>query len=807
MEKRYESSFNDSVQPVSIKETEFIIEQMKTCVCKIHLGSKKGTGFFIKIPFRNQSMNVLMTNHHVLSANEIIDGKIITISFNNEEIIKNIKIDSNRKRYTNEKLDITIIEILGKDNINNYLTLDQQIKDRINLGKDDISINTNYISNMYANQSIYLLNYIINNNISEEIFVSYGLLDKIDIIEIQHKCNTGKGSSGSPILLLKTKTVIGIHYGGSSSFNLGLFLLYPLTEFQNISNNFTVIKLNLGNNSSLAVSDFNNNLINQKVDKIYNDTKNYFFNERNVKNILNNKFNQRKIYHCFLVDEKWVDKWKKYSNYEYIKTHYFESNINDEKMIKQVIHQNLVNNNLNYDEINDIEKYIIKDINQLKLPENKNKSYFLLDVNFLRAFPIRLKITSIPFYLSYQNIQIYSQNILIISSQTNINKIKNIIIKNEYHSECLKHLIKFVYLKLELKKPTDKPKKNLSEAYIINSKVINKLKKEYDFYNLILGLRKIIVFDDITYLNFDENYHKISEYINENLINYIDLIKKIEKQKNIRFTEDEISLKPKYLGNKIELKYFDGFELIDIKFATFLKQKFNIITMPLVIFGKINNMLLAIIEQQPQNIFEIVSLDYENNLIVEYLIEIVKNNLFKDKISLNNFIYNVFLKDEIKYLYNKVNPISLENNNFVFNLYSIDAFKSNLIQNAKIEFNNLYNYKNGHFNDESSISSYNIPLLPRPTENNFIITFETTYQAKIDIQIKGDTMIKDLIKLFFERIKRPDLYGDKSIKFIYNGNAWPHDSKELVKSYIKKKFENYIVIIDDNDEKLVNDLN
>ena len=251
---------------------------MKTCVCKIHLGSKKGTGFFIKIPFRNQSMNVLMTNHHVLSENEIQDGKIITLSFNNETIIKNIKIDSNRKRYTNEKLDITIIEILGNDNINNFLTLDQQIKDRINLGKDDISINTNYISNMYANQSIYILNYIINNNISEEIFVSFGFLDKIDRIEIQHKCNTGKGSSGSPILLLKTKTVIGIHYGGSSSFNLGLFLLYPLTEFQNISNNFTVIKHNLGNNSSLAVSDFNNNLINQKVDKIYNDTKNYYFN-------------------------------------------------------------------------------------------------------------------------------------------------------------------------------------------------------------------------------------------------------------------------------------------------------------------------------------------------------------------------------------------------------------------------------------------------------------------------------------------------------------------------------------------------
>ena len=155
MSKRYETSFKGSIKPVSIRETELIIEQMKTCVCKIHLGSKKGSGFFIKIPFRNQSMNVLMTNHHVLNENEISDGKIITISLNNETVIKNIKIDFNRKRYTNEKLDVTIIELLEKDNINNYLTLDQEIKNRISVGKDDSSINTNYISNMYGEESIY----------------------------------------------------------------------------------------------------------------------------------------------------------------------------------------------------------------------------------------------------------------------------------------------------------------------------------------------------------------------------------------------------------------------------------------------------------------------------------------------------------------------------------------------------------------------------------------------------------------------------------------------------------------------------
>ena len=75
MERRFESFLKGSIKPVSIKETQFILEQMKTCVCKIHLGSKKGTGFFIKIPFQNQSLKVLMTNNHVIGEEELSDGK------------------------------------------------------------------------------------------------------------------------------------------------------------------------------------------------------------------------------------------------------------------------------------------------------------------------------------------------------------------------------------------------------------------------------------------------------------------------------------------------------------------------------------------------------------------------------------------------------------------------------------------------------------------------------------------------------------------------------------------------------------
>ena len=772
MEKIYECSFNDSIKPISIRETEFIIEQMKTCVCKIHLGPKKGTGFFIKIPFRNQSMKVLMTNNHVLSENDILDGKIITITLNNELILKNIKMDSNRKRYTNEILDITIIEILGKDDINNYLTLDQQIKNRINLGKDDNSINTNFISNIYSNQSIYLLNYI-NNNTFEEIFISYGLLNKIDRKEIQHKCYTGKGSSGSPILLLQTKTVIGIHFGGTKLFNLGLFLLYPLLEFQNINNNMTVIKSNVCDDNALAIFDYNN-IINKKVNKIYNDIKNYLFNERNIINILNNQFSQKQIYQSFLVDEKWVDKWKKYSNYEYIKKHYLEKNINDEKMIKNIINQNLVNNNLNYDELNDIEKYIIKDINQIKLPENMNKSYFLLNVNFLREFPIKFKITSIPFYLSYQRIQITSQNIPIISFQTNNNKIKNIINNNDYNSEFLKYLIKYVFFKKEFNIPTKLFKKNLTEAYIINSKAINKLKKAYDLNNLLLILDKNQILKGITLLNCDENYSKILRYINKYQINYINSIKKIEVEGTIKFTDDELSLKPKYLNNQINLKYFDGFDIIDIKLSTFLRYKFNYTTMFLVKFVEINNMFLLIIENEPYNYYQIIAFNSDSILSLKYLIEIVKNNLLKDNISLNNYIYNVLLKEGIEPLFYKGNPISLENNKIVFNLYDFSG-------------------ENTYYDDTSSISNIHSGI---QRKNLVTILFKTTSKRDIYIEVDENKNIEELIKLFFKKINKPELFGKDSIVFIYKACILDPCSKDSIKS-LEINSENKIIIVDD----------
>jgi len=226
MEINPEIFFEKSPKPVSFENTEKILSQMKNCICKIHKNNgKKGTGFFCKIPYTNKSklLTVLITNFHVLNENDLKNNNIIKYTLKDDKQIRKIKIDNNkRKIYTSKKLDITFIEIKqNEDNINEFLEIDESI---INQTKE-------FIEATYKNKSIYLLHYPQG----EDIAVSYGILDKINNEEINHFCNTSKGSSGSPILSLDNFKVIGIHCGSSKdeneNCNKGIFIKYPIKEF------------------------------------------------------------------------------------------------------------------------------------------------------------------------------------------------------------------------------------------------------------------------------------------------------------------------------------------------------------------------------------------------------------------------------------------------------------------------------------------------------------------------------------------------------------------------------------------------
>ena len=107
--------------PVTMDGINKILQQMKNCICKIYTKEGGvGTGFFCKINYKNSLYPLLITNNHIIDEKYIKEKKVIKISLNDDNEFKDI-LFYNRKTYTSEKYDITIIELKQKDNINSFL--------------------------------------------------------------------------------------------------------------------------------------------------------------------------------------------------------------------------------------------------------------------------------------------------------------------------------------------------------------------------------------------------------------------------------------------------------------------------------------------------------------------------------------------------------------------------------------------------------------------------------------------------------------------------------------------------------------
>ena len=261
MEGQKEINLNGYPKLIPYECTEKILEQMRKNICKITIGEGQGqgTGFFCKIPFPdiNNMIPVFITNNHVLNEDLLYkkNGKI-SIYIKEEKKIRNFELND-RMIYTSQKYDITIMEIKDVDGIKNYLELDDKIINDI--------INNNNEMMDYIGKTIYIIQYP-----DHELSVSYGILNNIledKKYDFNHKCTTGKGSSGSAILNLDKK-VIGVHkeYDGKYN-NKGTFLNYPIKEFiLKFSNKANIVpsnntnSVNEKNNSDLA----NNNKSNKQ---------------------------------------------------------------------------------------------------------------------------------------------------------------------------------------------------------------------------------------------------------------------------------------------------------------------------------------------------------------------------------------------------------------------------------------------------------------------------------------------------------------------------------------------------------------
>ena len=101
----------------------------QNAICKIIINEEKyGSGFFCKIPYtenKNILLPALITNNHVLSKNIIESEDSIKIMIEKE--IKNISLKIERKKWTNEEMDFTVVEITDYDNIDDFFYLDDNI--------------------------------------------------------------------------------------------------------------------------------------------------------------------------------------------------------------------------------------------------------------------------------------------------------------------------------------------------------------------------------------------------------------------------------------------------------------------------------------------------------------------------------------------------------------------------------------------------------------------------------------------------------------------------------------------------------
>ena len=242
MEIEKEKIIDNYPLPITIEGTKIILNQLINCICKIENRNGSGTGFFCSI---NEKVKALITNNHVINENIINENKTIRVTLNDDKDFKIINLE-NKKIYTSEKYDVTIIEIHPeKENITQFLELDKEI---LEFSRD-------------RSQSVYILQYPRINIFRQKAAVSYGIIKNLEEeFNLIHYCCTEYGSSGSLIINLLNNKLVGIHKENfkSKNYNRGTLLKNPINEY--LKNYFNIENINQNN---LLLSEEENN-INQK---------------------------------------------------------------------------------------------------------------------------------------------------------------------------------------------------------------------------------------------------------------------------------------------------------------------------------------------------------------------------------------------------------------------------------------------------------------------------------------------------------------------------------------------------------------
>ena len=406
-----------------------------------------------------------------------------------------------------------------------------------------------------------------------------------------------------------------------------------------IDKEYIIIEFN--NKEKLYFKHKNNNIIDEEA---YNcDKNNIQSNFEEIKNIYSDIIQYNKIETEFIEEKKkkkkqsfeyykkerylisksWIDKWKKYTNYNEIKKK-FNSNKNSEKQICNNLIYHLEKNNLQY-----------KDIENLEILDFKTKDDFdsalekdiliLIDDGFIKSFKTKNNnLKKIKFSLFDNQIYIINDN---KNEEIKYNIYKNMILsKEKYNLLYLENMIKFFYFQKEINEQIKSPQAisnytfNINNIYIINKKIMNKYKDYFEFDILCKLLKEKINDNSITYKNLDNNVSTIFSILDKE--DYLKRIKNKDILTYIQLKKEDYDFHVKLQNEKSQkfISYINDFDIIDKDINLFLSENQNGKCIPgnyLAGDGKI----LLFFNENNNNFYEIGYFDSNNNFIIEYLIQ------------------------------------------------------------------------------------------------------------------------------------------------------------------------------------------
>ena len=202
-------------------------------ICEINSkNGLSGIGFFCKIPFpkNDNKINVLITSNKLVNEFDLSQGGIIKFDLKNSNKTVFLKYDKDRRFYTKDKYQISIIEILERDKLRNikYLNVDY---DQF-LQQQDLINTTNFY------RQISLLHFNDNSfNLSKDQYYPAKINNFADNSYIFTFTNSVVKKMytnilGCPIFFSgKLDKVIGINITENNGNNHGILINKPIENF------------------------------------------------------------------------------------------------------------------------------------------------------------------------------------------------------------------------------------------------------------------------------------------------------------------------------------------------------------------------------------------------------------------------------------------------------------------------------------------------------------------------------------------------------------------------------------------------